>query len=227
MMNRIMQERLLIWFDANKRSFNFRQNRNAYRVWVAEVMLQQTRAQVVEGYFERFMNKWPTIHDLCLATENEVLKAFEGLGYYSRAKRLLAGAKEIVKNYDGQIPKTRKELLGIVGIGEYTAGAILSFAYRQTQVAVDGNVKRVIARLVGYQSVLKGQGVMKLLSCETQKFIEHERGCDIMESLIELGATVCNKKAVCDQCPLNKNCLAYKKKLTDVIPLMPERKKNN
>lgn len=219
-----MQERLLTWFNENKRAFNFRNNRNAYRVWVAEVMLQQTRAQVVEGYFSRFMNKWPTIESLSRAKEDEVIKAFEGLGYYARAKRLLLGAKQIVEHFNGQIPTTRKELLSLAGVGDYTAGAILAFAFKQSEVALDGNVMRVIARLIGYEGVIKGRAVMDKLTFETKKFINNQNGHVLMEALIELGATNCNKKACCDVCPLKNGCIAYKKQLTEVIPLMPQRK---
>ena len=222
---KIMQERLLTWFQKNRRPFNFRQNRNPYRVWVAEVMLQQTRAQVVQSYFREFMNKWPTLEKLSLANEGEVIKAFEGLGYYSRAKRLLLGAKEIMNKFGGQIPNDRQELMSISGIGSYTAGAILSFAFNQNAVALDGNVMRVMARLIGYKGVIKGKHVMDMLFDETKKWIDHEQGSVLMEALIELGASQCSKRALCFECPLNKGCCANIMGLTDIIPLMPERKK--
>jgi A/G-specific adenine glycosylase len=222
---RIMQERLLAWFRANKRSFNFRNNRNAYRVWVAEVMLQQTRAQVVEAYFERFMNKWPTLESLAKAREAEVIKMFEGLGYYSRPRRLLAGSKQIIDDFEGQIPQTREELLTIAGIGPYTAGAILAFAFKKGEVAMDGNVMRVMARLTGLQEVIKGKKVLQKIEAATKQMIEHKDAAECMEALIELGATNCNKRADCTACPLNSACVAYKHNLFDIIPLMPERKK--
>jgi len=193
-----MWKDLQIWFSKNKRSFPWREDSSPYRVWISEVMLQQTRASVVVEYFERWMDRFPTIEALAAASEAEVIKAWEGLGYYSRARNLQKTAKLI-----DCLPQTRKELESLPGIGAYTAGAILSFAFGQKAVALDGNVERVLSRVLLFEKDVGRH--RKELALWLEK---HLTGPDVMEGLIELGATVCGKNPKCMICPLKDQCKA-------------------
>lgn len=214
---------LAAWFNKNKRSFPWRETKDPYRIWVSEVMLQQTQAQVVVPYYERWMEKFPTIAALASATNDEVVKAWEGLGYYSRVRNLRLGAQEIVRRFQGIVPDTKEELLSIPGIGEYTAGAILSFAFLQSSPAIDGNVIRVICR---YFSI-KGEVSLASSKREIRKAVEEllpEKNSHIIsEGLIELGATVCRKKPLCEQCPVRKGCLAYRNGEEEELPFLKKR----
>lgn len=215
-------EQVRKWFLENRRSFPWREGVSAYLVLVSEVMLQQTRASVVVDYFNRWMERFPNIEKLSQASESEVIKMWEGLGYYSRARNLLELAKVIVNQYDGVIPNTLEELLKLKGIGDYTAGAILAFGFRKKSVALDGNVMRVASRLVAFDKDAKKyaselrQIVYNLLPDEDPHIV--------MEGLIELGATICAKNPLCNLCPLKEKCVAYKKGIATSFPILPQRK---
>jgi A/G-specific adenine glycosylase len=209
---------LIKWFKQDKREFPWREDPNPYGVWISEVMLQQTQASVVIPYYVRWMQRFPTIHALAQASLEEVIKLWEGLGYYSRARNLHEGAKYIVQRFDGNIPKEPELLAEIKGIGDYTSGAILSFAFHQRRPAVDGNVLRVLARyfLISEDiSKAKTQAMMRTIAEEILP--EHESWV-VSEALIELGATICRKKPVCSLCPLQKNCQAYRHGETEKLP---------
>ena len=216
-----MQE-LKDWFLENQREFPWRENRTPYRVWVSEVMLQQTRASVVVPYFSRWMEKYPTIAHLAGADIDDVIKSWEGLGYYSRARNLQAGAKQVMELYHGELPSNLVDLLKIKGLGHYTAGAILSFAFGQKAPALDGNVMRVLARYLGFEKdVIRYQRELR------ERLIDllPERDAPIvMEGLIELGATICNKPPSCTQCPLRAGCKALAQDQTDLLPIKPKPK---
>ena len=192
------------WFLENGRLLSFREDRTAYRVWVSEVMLQQTQASVVVPYFERWMEAFPTVEALASAPIEAVLKLWEGLGYYSRARNLHLGAKQIVAL--GGFPK---DLESIRGIGPYTAGAIRSFAFKEKAAAVDGNVLRVMARFLGEEGEIDKPSIRQKLTRAVEEFLPQEEPWIVMEALIELGALICQKKPKCTLCPLKNNCQAF------------------
>lgn len=198
------------WFLETKRDLPWRQDPSPYRVWISEVMLQQTQVAVVISYFERWMRRFPTIESLAQSSLDEVLKMWEGLGYYSRARSLHEGAKTIISKYNGELPKTAQDLETIKGLGPYTIGAILSFAYRQKSVAVDGNVMRVLSRLFLFEEDISKIASRRTIENLARELIDEEKEHWIVnESLIELGATVCTKAPKCHLCPLQSQCLAY------------------
>lgn len=192
------QESLRTWFLASKRALPWRENPNPYRVLVSEVMLQQTRADVVIDYFNRWMQQFPTVQELAEASIETVLKAWEGLGYYSRARNLHQAAKTLLSGF----PTDYQGWINIKGIGPYTANAILSFAYHQPVVAMDANVQRVLSR---YFETFD----LKWAEKEATKDLSRENPEEIAEGLIELGATICTSKPFCELCPLKKGCRSF------------------
>jgi A/G-specific adenine glycosylase len=216
-----MQEVELLrdWFLASSRDLPWRSNPSPYAVWISEVMLQQTQAAVVIPYFQHWMERFPTIESLACASPDEVLKLWEGLGYYSRARNLHEGARHIVQQFGGEIPGTFAGLKQIKGIGAYTAGAILNFAFHQRAAAVDGNVLRVLARYYGLSDDISKPQTMKKMGRIAEELLPDQEPWVISEALIELGATVCMKKPECADCPLKRGCEAFKKGITSQLPV--------
>jgi A/G-specific adenine glycosylase len=216
---------LLAWFDRTRRDLPWRQNKDPYRILLSEIMLQQTQVQTVIPYFEKFLQRWPTLADLSGADEEQVLKNWEGLGYYSRARHLLAAARLIRTKYDGQMPVDEKVLRTLPGIGEYTAAAILAIAFGQPVAAVDGNIVRVFARLTatGWNPAdLPQRREVRRLA---ESILSPERPGDWNEALMDLGATVCLPRLpLCPACPLAGLCLALERGLTSQLPLRPAKK---
>ncbi|MFN0065673.1 MAG: A/G-specific adenine glycosylase [Chlamydiales bacterium] len=197
-------QKLKQWFALHARSFPFREKRTPYRVWVSEVMLQQTRASVVASYFEKWMALFPTLQELAAASIERVLKAWEGLGYYSRARNLHRGAQLVVEKFNGQLPADFILLSQIPGIGPYTCGAILSFGFGQKSVAIDANVTRVLARYLGEERDICQREVKQRF----HNFVDELQ--PINEELIELGALVCQRRPLCSSCPLREECLGFR-----------------
>ncbi|MGH2611845.1 MAG: A/G-specific adenine glycosylase [Rhabdochlamydiaceae bacterium] len=195
------------WFLKEQRDLPWREDRSPYRVWVSEIMLQQTQVSVVIPYFHRWMKKFPTLASLATASLEEVIKLWEGLGYYSRARHLHRAARIIVEQNEGIIPSTEQELQALPGFGSYTVGAVLSFAFKQKAPAVDGNVVRVLSRYFASSQDCSKRAHYEEL---TQSVLPDEEAWITMEALIELGAQVCQKKPKCSQCPLIEKCLAYR-----------------
>lgn len=218
----IEEKELRDWFLLDKRSFPWRENATPYAVWVSEVMLQQTRASVVIPYFNRWMKRFPTLECLANAPLEEVLKAWEGLGYYSRARNLKLGAMQILQE-GGVFPNSYEKLLAIKGIGPYTAGAILSFAFHQKAAAIDGNVTRVISRYRGISCDLATVRAKKQLEEETMTLLPEREPWIVMEALIELGATICLPNPNCNQCPLKTGCYSLANQVVNEIPLKKKR----
>lgn len=206
------------WFFENRRSFPWRENPTPYRVWISEVMLQQTRASVVIPYFERWMRLFPDPATLAKASLEEVIKAWEGLGYYSRARRLHEGARQIVQYFGGKIPSSRELLEKIKGLGPYTVNAILSFAFHQRCAAVDGNTARVIARHYLLEENLSKLAVKRKIQALADEKLDAKKPWVTAEALIELGATVCQPKPLCDLCPISSTCLAFKHQRVEELP---------
>jgi len=206
------------WFLTNRRDLPWRKNPTPYQVWISEVMLQQTQVSVVIPYFEKWMNTFPSIQSLAEAPLEQVLKCWEGLGYYSRARNLHKGAQVIVENFGGELPNHPLSLSQVPGIGPYTKGALLSFAFRQKAAAVDGNVLRVLSRFLGCVEEIDLPHVKKKLQNYAEEMLPNTEPWLVVEGLIELGALVCGKIAKCDGCPLKKKCDAYRHQLQDLIP---------
>ncbi|MDE3045048.1 MAG: A/G-specific adenine glycosylase [Verrucomicrobiota bacterium] len=209
------------WFLENRRSFPWRDKPTPYRIWVSEVMLQQTRAQVVGPYFERWMKLFPDIVTLAAAPLEQVIKAWEGLGYYSRARNLHAGAQQVMREYNGELPCSKEKLLSIRGLGPYTVGAILSFGFHQRAAAVDGNVERVVTRYFWIAEDVKKVATKRKIEQAAEGLLNREQPWVTAEALIELGATICLPKPRCEACPLRMSCQAHAKGQVDSLPLKP------
>ncbi len=212
------------WFRMNARKLPWREDCTPYRVWVSEVMLQQTQAVVVIPYFHRWMQKFPVIESLALASKEEVLKMWEGLGYYSRALRLYEGAQWLVRNRNGNLPETRKSLEEIPGIGPYTAGAILSFAFKKKAAAIDGNVLRVLTRFYAIEDCISKLLTHRRVGELLDVHLERRSPFVTMEALIELGALHCKKEPECHLCPIKKGCKAF---ALGKVSEFPKRKKRD
>ena len=211
---------LLSWYDTHARVLPWREHPAPYRVWVSEIMLQQTRVEAVKPYFERFMTALPTIRDLAEAPEDVILKLWEGLGYYNRVRNMQKAARKLVAEYDGQMPADFDAILALPGIGSYTAGAIASIAFGLPYPAVDGNVLRVLSRIEkNYDDILK-QSVKRRFEQEVKAVIPADRAGDFSQSLIELGAIVCvpNGAPKCGECPLAALCEAHKNGVETELP---------
>jgi len=216
--------RLLAWYDRNRRELPWRGVRDPYAVWVSEVMLQQTQVSTVLGYYAAWMRRFPSVRALAQAREADVLHAWQGLGYYSRARRLQAGARAVVERHGGRLPADRASLLALPGIGEYSAGAIASIAFGAREPLVDGNVVRVLTRRFGLRGD-PGKGPLKRRLWELAgTLVPDERPGDFNQALMELGATVCTPRAPnCKNCPWSEGCEAKRQDLVAVLPEIPPR----
>lgn len=218
-MNALDLKKLKYWFLAQRRDLPWREDPSPYAVWVSEVMLQQTQVSVVIPYFLRWMRRFPTIESLAKAPVEAVLKEWEGLGYYSRARNLHQGARYVAEHHHGVLPNSAEALKLIKGLGDYTVGAILSFAFHQRAAAVDGNVLRVLARYYCiHEDICQGKVQKKVKSLATELLPQKEPWV-ISEALIELGATICMRKPKCHECPLSGNCQAFIKGEADKLPI--------
>lgn len=204
---------LLAWYDSGRRILPWREEPTPYHVWVSEIMLQQTRVEAVKPYYDRFMKALPDIEHLAEAEEEELLKLWEGLGYYNRVRNLNKAARVIMEEYGGRMPSAYEELIGLPGIGSYTAGAISSIAYGKEIPAVDGNVLRVLARLRADDRDIMQQAVRRQIEQELKPVMPKGRAGDFNQALMELGAMVCvpNGAPHCDDCPWQELCLAHRK----------------
>jgi len=205
-----LSENLLRWYSTHARALPWRHHTNPYAVWVAEVMLQQTRVETVIPYFEHWMQSFPTVHDLAAASEREVLTVWEGLGYYSRARNLHRAAQIVVREHGGILPSDTSTLRRLPGIGRYTAGAIASISYGLDEPTLDGNLRRVFARLFDVREPADLSVGEKILWKLAAEHMPHGRAGDYNQALMDLGATVCTPNAPdCAACPLSGLCLAY------------------
>jgi A/G-specific adenine glycosylase len=222
---RTFQTRMLAWFRAHQRDLPWRRSRDPYRIWVAEVMLQQTRITAVMPYYHRFLTRFPTVQSLAHAREPEVLKLWSGLGYYSRARNLHRAAKIIVAQHKSKFPPTLDPALELPGIGTYTAAAVLSIAYDVPLAVLDGNVARVLARIKAIRGELRAPKTWRSLTAGAQNFLATQAPGDWNQSLMELGEVICTPQSPrCAECPVVRHCRAYAEGLTDEIPA-PRRKR--
>ncbi len=218
---------LLSWYRANKRDLPWRKNPTAYRVWVSEIMLQQTRVEAVREYYLRFMQELPCVEALAVCEEEKLLKLWEGLGYYSRVRNMQKAARVLVSLYGGEFPKDLDSLKALPGIGSYTAGAISSIAFGQRAAAVDGNVFRVAARLEENPTPISDGKYRKYLeNTLADVYPEEGRACaEFTQSLFELGALICKpKNPDCDACPLHSLCRANAHGTQGLFPVLPQKK---
>ncbi len=214
------------WYSTHYRSLPWRNADNAYGVWISEIMLQQTRIEAVIPYYHRFMQVCPDVQRLATISEEELLKLWEGLGYYSRARNLQKAARVIVEQYNGQLPADYCELLKLPGIGDYTAGAIASIAYDIPVPAVDGNVMRVMARLMGDSTDVLSAGAKKHYAELVNRMLPLQGAGRFNQALMELGETVCLPKATpnCNNCPWQNDCRAYADGTTAQLPVRSKKK---
>ena len=218
-------EELLSWYRKHRRDLPWRRSRNPYHIWISEVMLQQTRVETVIPYFHRFIERFPTMEALAEAPEEDVLKLWEGLGYYSRARNLQGAVREVQERYGGTVPDTLKEISTLKGVGPYTAGAVLSIAYNKPEPAVDGNVMRVLSRyFLIEEDIMKvsTRGIMEKLAKE---LIPEGAAGDFNQGLMELGAMVCTPRSPhCLTCPVMEHCAAREAGMEEELPVKKKAK---
>ena len=217
---------LLTWYDLNGRTLPWRSVVTPYRTWISEIMLQQTRVGAVIPYFERFMEELPDVSALAAVSEERLLKLWEGLGYYSRARNLQRAAKIVVSDFGGALPQSYHALLSLPGIGEYTAAAIASINFSEPVAAVDGNLLRVAARVSGCGEDIMDAKVRRLFRQRLDAAIDADRPGAYNQAMMDLGATVClpNGAPKCEICPARTVCEAYKNGLTEVLPVRAKKK---
>lgn len=217
---------LLNWYRHHKRDLPWRDSGDPYLVWISEIMLQQTRVDQAIPYFERFVAAFPTVHMLAEASQQDVLRVWEGLGYYSRARNMHEAAKTIVESYDGHVPDSWENILSLKGIGSYTAAAILSIAFNKPYAVVDGNVIRVLTRYLGIRDDVRSLRVKKLIQTTCNDFLDPANPGDFNQALMELGALICTPAhPLCESCPLSGRCTAEKEAATKDIPYKSPGKK--
>lgn len=217
---------LIEWYQKNKRDLPWREDISAYKVWVSEIMLQQTRVEAVRPYFERFLKELPTVKALAEAGEDKLLKLWEGLGYYNRVRNMQKAARQVMTDFHGEFPRTYEGIRSLTGIGNYTAGAVSSFAFGIPKPAVDGNVLRVVSRLEASSEDIMKANVRARIEQEVEEVIPGEAPSDFNQGLIELGAIVCvpGGSPKCGECPLLKLCKAKQKGLETALPVRTKAK---
>jgi A/G-specific adenine glycosylase len=218
-----LRKRILKWYRVNQRDLPWRRSRNPYHIWVSEVMLQQTQVNTVLGYYRRFIKAFPSVKRLAAADLQSVLKLWEGMGYYARARNLHRAAQTVMQDYAGRIPDDWEEFHGLPGVGDYIAAAVLSIAFDQPYAVVDGNVKRVLARLHKISSPVNQTQSSRTFKAAADKLLDVRRPGTFNQALMELGALVCKpRNPACDACPLKKDCRAC---LSRQAAEFPKRKK--
>ena len=222
---RATRDALLRWYDAEKRDLPWRRTRDPYAIWISETMLQQTRVETVIPYYASFLARFPDVHALATADQDDVFGEWAGLGYYSRARNLQAAARAIVDEHDGELPDDVEGLRSLPGIGRYTAGALASIAFDQCEPLVDGNVARVLSRLLGIREDVKSRAIQDRLWDEAGQLVEGDRPGDLNQALMELGATVCTPRAPrCPACPWRRRCDAKRVGDAEALPVKAAKK---
>jgi A/G-specific adenine glycosylase len=219
------RKRLLDWYRANKRAMPWRETRDPYAIWISEAMLQQTRVETVIPYWQRFLELFPDVHALATADSDDVLGAWAGLGYYSRARNLQAAARQIDELHGGRLPDDAETLQTLPGIGRYTAGAVASIAFDRSEPVLDGNVKRVLTRLLGIREDIGQPAVIERLWSEAGALVRGPDPGDFNQSLMELGATICTTRTPrCDDCPVSRFCDARAVGDAESLPIKARKK---
>jgi A/G-specific adenine glycosylase len=219
-------QKLEQWYLNHHRKLPFRESRDPYQIWVSEIMLQQTQMDTVIPYFKRFMQTYPTIESLAKTDQESLYKQIQGMGYYRRFNNMLKAAKVIVSDHQGIFPSNHKQLLKLPGIGEYTAGAIMSIAYNQPYHATDGNVIRVLSRVYLINDDMRIEKHKKQIKLLNQALVEKSSPYIYTQAIMELGALICKpSQPLCEKCPISSDCLAYQNKVTDNYPFISKAKK--
>lgn len=213
-------QQLCTWYTANSRQLPWRETCDPYRIWLSETMLQQTRVETVIPYYHGFLTQFPTLRALADASEDAVLKRWQGLGYYARVRNLHRAAKQVVADYDGVVPSDPAVFAKLPGVGPYTCGAVQSIAFDKPVPAVDGNVLRVLARFLGITDAIELPSVRRRISAHVSDWLQGTRPAVLTQALMELGAIVCTPRAPqCDACPLSAGCQARQEGRTDTLPV--------
>ncbi len=224
--------KLLTWYELEKRELPWRDTLNPYYIWVSEIILQQTRVNQGLPYYFKFVDKFPKIYDLAVADEEEVLKIWQGLGYYSRARNMQKAANVVINDLDGKFPENFTSIKKLPGVGDYTAAAIASFAFEEPVPVVDGNVKRVFARFLGIHENIQSGKFQTAVFAHLSEVIPKRKPSIFNQAMMELGALVCTpKKPDCENCPIAEYCIAKSKNLQNELPVIIKKtkvqKKNN
>ncbi|WP_142786550.1 A/G-specific adenine glycosylase [Changchengzhania lutea] len=216
----IFSEIITYWYSVNKRNLPWRQTKNPYFIWLSEIILQQTQVKQGLPYYTAFVDEYPSVFDLAKADEEQVLKLWQGLGYYSRARNLHAAAKHIANELDGKFPDTYKDLLKLKGVGDYTASAIASICFNEVAAVVDGNVYRVLSRYFGIDTPINSSIGAKEFKQLAQALIDKNNPAEFNQAIMEFGATHCRpKNPYCHSCPFNNGCIAFNKNRIDELPV--------
>lgn len=219
------QRDLLRWYEKNKRDLPWRKTDDPYRIWVSEVMLQQTKVDTVIPYYQRFLKRFPTLEALAEAEEEEVMKMWEGLGYYSRARHLHEAVKEVVEKYNGEVPHEKRAFSSLKGVGPYTAGAVLSIAFEKQEPAIDGNVMRVFSRLLLITEDIAKTKTRKIFEAVIPPFLEEVLPSEMNQAFMELGAIVCTPTSPqCLLCPVATYCLAREEGVQEELPVKAKKR---
>jgi A/G-specific adenine glycosylase len=220
------QTKFLDWYHDEKRNLPWRATNDPYAIWISEIMLQQTRVDTVIGYYYRFMEQFPTIKDLATADEQKLLKSWEGLGYYSRARNLKAAAQQIMTEFNGEMPQTMTEIRSLKGIGPYTAGAIGSIAFGLPEPAIDGNVMRVVSRLFCIEADIAKASSRGVFDEAMRKIISQDEPGEFNQALMDLGSSICTPTSPrCEECPLQDYCLAFEQGRQTDFPVKTKKAK--
>ena len=222
--NQVFTNQLLKWYASEKRELPWRNTKDPYRIWLSEVILQQTRIQQGLPYYERFVQTFPNVHSLAEAKEEEVLRLWQGLGYYSRARNLHACARQVVEAYDGRFPESYAQLLELKGIGQYTAAAIASFAFDKAHAVVDGNVFRVLSRYFGISDDISEARSFKVFEAKANALIPSTNAANFNQAIMDFGAIQCKpKQPHCALCPLSATCFAFNKGMIGQLPVKSKK----
>lgn len=212
-------KKIITWYFQYKRNLPWRKTNDAYKIWVSEVILQQTRVEQGLAYYKAFVKKFPDVYSLAAANENDVLRLWQGLGYYTRARNMLAGARQIVEQHNGVLPNTFDQIIKIKGIGSYSASAILSFAFNKPHPVMDGNVKRVLARYFNIGTDIKLKATESLIFRKLERLFDKKNPADFNQAIMEFGALQCKiNNPECSQCIFKSSCKAFIKNKVSEIP---------
>jgi A/G-specific adenine glycosylase len=215
---------LVYWYLQNNRDLPWRKTKNPYFIWLSEIMLQQTRVAQGLSYYQKFTTTFPTVFDLAKADESTILKMWQGLGYYSRARNLHFSAKQIVEELNGEFPSTYEEIIKLKGIGDYTASAIASICFEEATAVVDGNVYRVLSRYFGIKTAINSTAGIKEFKALAQTLIDRKQAGTFNQAIMDFGALHCKpQNPLCEICPLSDGCVALEKNLTKELPVKEKK----
>ncbi|MGY3214009.1 A/G-specific adenine glycosylase [Mucilaginibacter sp. HD30] len=219
-------EKLINWYNTRKRDLPWRHTTDAYTIWLSEIILQQTRVEQGLPYFYRFLERYPTVTDFAAAPEDDILKLWQGLGYYSRGRNMLKTALQVEQEYKGTFPTAYHQLIKLKGIGEYTAAAIASFSANEAKAVLDGNVYRVLSRYLGISEPIDSTIGKKIFRAAADDFLNQDKPAEHNQAMMELGALVCKpKNPACGTCPINLGCYAFLHNATTALPVKAKKVK--